>query len=58
VGDPDPGCASAVADDNARTTDNLSIPPFLDRTNDAPTAWSNLARELEQKLAATNAGAQ
>jgi hypothetical protein len=28
---------SASADDNARTTDDLSIPPFLDGTNDAPT---------------------
>jgi hypothetical protein len=37
VGDSDSGCVSAVADDNARTTDDLSIPPFLDRTNDAPT---------------------
>jgi hypothetical protein len=27
----------ASADDNARTTDDLSIPPFLDRTAEAPT---------------------
>ena len=37
MADSDSGCVSAVADDNARTTDDLSIPPFLDRTNDAPT---------------------
>jgi hypothetical protein len=31
---------------------------IVDYARAVATAWSNLARELEQKLAATNAGAQ
>jgi hypothetical protein len=36
VADSGSGCVSATADDKAHTTDDLSIPSFLDRTGDKP----------------------
>src|SRR6516165_7037551 len=50
----DSGCVSAFADDNAHTTDDLSIPSFLDRTNDAiagDAAAETVSGPTEEQLA-------
>jgi hypothetical protein len=44
MADSDSGCVSASADDKARTTDDLSIPTFLDRTAEAPSTDDNARR--------------
>jgi hypothetical protein len=44
MADSDSGYVSASADDKAHTTDDLSIPTFLDRTAEAPSTDDNARR--------------
>jgi hypothetical protein len=48
VADSDSGCVSALADDKAHTTDDLTIPSFLARTGDAIAAGPAAAETVSK----------